>query len=102
MEIEATKKVSKTITVDHKCDVCGKLAGSASMPNTWHDFSHSHGGWGNDSVDSFVYFEVCSVDCFIKQLEQSVKELSEYSEYDTEVSGMTYGFAKQLLKRLKA
>lgn len=95
--IKSKKTVEREVSVDKKCDACGKLAGMLE-PKDWHGFSHHHSAWGNDSVDSFEWFDVCSVSCFARQLEKSIKEIG--NRLGGEVSDMNIPFAKQLLAAL--
>lgn len=53
------------------CDVCKRLIYKKDLrPNAenkktvhYWGLSTSHNDWGNDSVDSFEYFTLCSPDC---------------------------------------
>lgn len=61
---EVIEKVTETVTrevnkVTHlKCDVCGKIfTGPYWIANVHHN------DWGNDSVDSYEYYDLCSSVC---------------------------------------
>lgn len=52
-----------------KCDVCGKeFTGKYWELNTYHY------DWGNDSIDSNEYFDLCSDNCVRTKLEGYFKE----------------------------
>jgi len=94
------KQVSQSVTIGHKCDVCGERdITKPYLPEGWLGFNHHHQSWGNDSIDSYEYYDVCGVDCFIKQLESSINELDD--RYGSEIAGMPLSFAKKLLEKLK-
>lgn len=52
------------------CDICKKTE------ITGHHWSvHTfHSDWGNDSIDSHEYFDVCSIECLQQKLDEYVKE----------------------------
>lgn len=97
--IKSKKTVEREEAVDTKCDVCGKLAGTTN-PKGWHGFSSHHSAWGNDSCDSFEWFDVCSVACFAIQLKKSIDGMG--NKLGAEVSDMNIEFAKKLLDALTA
>lgn len=61
---EVIEKVTETVTrevnkVTHlKCDICGKIFTGPY----WIAHVH-HNDWGNDSVDSYEYYDLCSENC---------------------------------------
>lgn len=58
--------------VDHAeriCDHCKKPITS----HYWHVEAH-HNDWGNDSIDSFLYFDYCSPDCLREALNDYICE----------------------------
>lgn len=59
---QVTKKVEVTIGIT--CDVCGK-----AIKGDYWTLRTSHNDWGNDSVDSFKYFDLCSRKCVCQKLE---------------------------------
>jgi len=85
-------KELKEIVTAYVCDVCGKEHPGSELSEEWHEFSHSHGGWGNDSVDSYESFQVCSVICYAKQIRESVEEVGGYA--DARIDEMSVPFAK--------
>ena len=64
---------TKTETITHevkttkclKCDVCDK----EFVGKYWNLCTH-HNDWGNDSCESFEYFDLCSEDCVRKKLDE--------------------------------
>lgn len=92
------KTVNQEVTIGYQCDVCGKKV--ENVPKEWHEFNHHHNAWGNDSIDSYEYFHVCGIECYIKQLSDSLKKMDR--EYGAEVDGMSVDFAKMLLEKLKS
>ncbi len=94
MNITKTDLLPKQSIIDCKCDCCGKMAGEP-FPKKWFNFSHGHSEWGNDSVDSYEYFDVCSPECFANQLEKSIDELEGYRR-SAKIADMNYDFAKTL------
>ena len=69
---------TKTHTVTEKvlvketryCDVCKKEIESNSF---WQLTTHHH-DWGNDSIDSYEDFDVCSEECLRKKFDEYVKD----------------------------
>ena len=66
-----------------KCDVCGKedkKMDSAAM---------NHNDWGNDSVDSYISFDYCSLECykalaiqFLNDPDYCYRETSEFDDIE--------------------
>lgn len=100
-DIKETKAVYQEVTVAWECDVCHvQTSDKEQYKQEWHHFCEIHQGWGNDSIDSYVYYDACSVDCFIKQLQAIIPDLLEYAEYDAKIADMPVKFAQKLLDRL--
>ena len=100
-KIKEIRTVSQEVTVGWKCDVCDvQTTSKRQYSQEWYSFSESHRGWGNDSVESYDCFDVCSVSCFISQLQQSIPSLMEYSDDNAEIANMPVKFAQKLLDRL--
>lgn len=95
--IKEKKQVFQETTVGYKCDSCGAISDGSAFG--WFHFSHRHHGWGNDSIDSVEYFDVCSVDCFAIQLEKSIQYFK--GERTAYISEMPIEFAKNLLTKIK-
>ncbi len=100
MKIKERKEVTeiKTVVVGRKCDVCGKTHEGRYTPDEWHEFDHHHNEWGNDSVDSYEYHEVCSAECYAVKFKQCVKELEGYT--NAEVDGFEIQFARGMANLL--
>lgn len=99
--IREEQTVKKEVAVAWRCDVCGvQTAYKERYDQEWLGFSESHQGWGSDSSDSREWHDVCSVDCFIKQLQKSISDLMEYADDDAEIADMPVKFAQKLLDRL--
>ena len=101
--MKITKQVKATgfkkVTVGFKCDICKKQHDGEDYPDSWHYFSHSHNGWGNDSIDSYEYFLVCSPECYFKQLIESLKDVGGY--YDSKIDDKGKDFVINLLEFVK-
>ena len=64
---ETTKVVVESVITGRKCDICGKdilpiNIYSVDQYNYFLITTHHH-DWGNDSVDSYEYYDVCSPEC---------------------------------------
>jgi hypothetical protein len=88
----------KEVTTGYKCDVCRKEIESKHFPDEWYRFSHGHGDWGNDSFESVEYFDVCSPECYLRQLFYSYKEMKSYRS--AEIDDKPILFVKSLLDHL--
>jgi len=101
--INKKKTVEQEVTVAWQCDVCNaQTADKECYKQEWHHFNKHHQGWGNDSIDSYEYYDVCSVDCFVRQLQESIPGLAEYyAGNDAKIAEMPVLFAQKLLDRLQ-
>ena len=66
-----TRQVNKTVKIFKclKCDICGKeFTGPYWIANTHHD------DWGNDSVDSYENFDLCSEKCVEVMFQKYMKD----------------------------
>lgn len=70
-----------------------------TLPKGWHHMSHGHHAWGNDSHESIERFDVCSIDCFTKQLGQILIRMKSEAK-SAEIAEMDYEFAKSLYDAL--
>jgi hypothetical protein len=97
MELKEEKKVTevKSVIVGHKCDFCGTIHEGKELPNEWHSFSHHHNQWGNDSVDTYKYHEVCSPKCYWIKFKECVEDLKEYE--NAKVDEFEIQFARRLV-----
>ena len=100
MKIEERKQVTETkiVTVARKCDVCGKVHEGKYTPDEWHEFNHHHNEWGNDSIDSYEYHEVCSAECYAVKFKECVKDLEGYT--NAKVDEFEIQFARELVNLL--
>jgi hypothetical protein len=95
-EIKEKKQVMEDVVIAYKCDVCGSFEKNYSIyREMWLNFNEGHTAWGNDSVDSIQYYDVCSVNCFMKKLGEIVPSIKDYD--GAEVAEMPIAFAAQLL-----
>ena len=101
MKITEYKEVTqrKEVTIGYKCDSCGKIHNGSYKPDNWHSFSGSHGEWGNDSIDSFKYYMVCSAACYVSMLNVAIKEYDDYNS--AQIDYFTIEFAKELQSFIK-
>lgn len=60
--IEKTIRTEKLVAI--KCDICGKEI----TENFWQLTTH-HYDWGNDSVESYERFDLCSRECINRALD---------------------------------
>jgi hypothetical protein len=93
-------KEQKVVIVAVVCDNCGKEHKESKAPDEWHSFSAHHNEWGNDSVDSYQEYMVCSAKCYKEKL---TKVVNDFDGYDSaEIDNMTIRFAKSLVVFLNA
>lgn len=97
MNITEFKTVTenRTVSIGYKCDCCGKFI-SGDMPDNWHEFEGHHESWGNDSIDSYKYYQVCSPKCYLKMLHEAIEHFEEYST--AIINGYSVEFLRELLK----
>lgn len=101
--LKEQKKVTKleNVTIGHKCDNCGKVINTERFPDEWHHFSSHHNEWGNDSCDSYEYYDVCSAKCYVEKFTDVVEnELNGRS--DAEVDDKEIQFARVLVDYFKS
>ena len=67
-----THTVTETLVVEEwrVCDICQKKIESDSY---WKLTTH-HNDWGNDSHESYEYFDVCSKKCLAEKFEEYLKD----------------------------
>lgn len=102
MDIKETKEVTevKTVTVGIKCDNCGKVH-NGDLPDEWHSFSSHHNEWGNDSIYSYEYYDVCSPECYVEKLAEVV-EGEMNGIYNGKVDDMEIQFARRMVEYFKS
>lgn len=85
MEIKKYEKVETTREEVQKivCDECNKLLDNKKLPwkrqKTKVSYFHvttCHSDWGNDSIDSYKYVDLCS-DCLAKAFNEYLKDTKE-------------------------
>ena len=72
----------KTHTVTEKvlvketryCDICKKEI--ENNKSYWRLTTH-HNDWGNDSIDSYEYKDICSSSCLNKEIEKYIKRSND-------------------------
>ena len=69
--------IQKTL-VDTICDICEK-----HIASNGYEVTTGHNDWGNDSVDSVEYHDICSDECLKKELELYLK--SKYNSKYIEI-----------------
>lgn len=84
-DIIKTKKtiVIRDCVIGKKCDICGKEIPPTAIPHRYgepvydyYSVTTHHYDWGNDSVDSYDYFDACSPDCVNKLWEEYIRDSS--------------------------
>src|SRR5690606_38293672 len=85
----------REVVVAVVCDNCGKERKGDEEPIDWHLFSAHHDEWGNESIDSYEEYMVCSPICYFKKLSEAVKYFETYNS--TEIDGMSIQFARKLV-----
>lgn len=77
-----------------KCDCCKTKLDCEEYPEGWHKISTYHEEWGNDSVDSWEYYDVCSPECYEKQFIECVKGYKHRNSAN--IDGFDIAFARKL------
>lgn len=93
-----TQMVPRQTVMSTTCDNCGKTENGE--PDGWVHFGTGHGDWGNDSVDSWRYFDACSADCFLALMRKRLDEYGEpgpHPSFSVSIDGFDYGFARSLI-----
>ncbi len=100
-EITEQKQVFKKTVVGHKCDNCGAIENDYTVyEETWFNYSRAHSGWGNDSCESYKYFDVCSPACFLTLgMKDGMENLEGYDS--AEIGDMPWKFFKKLAETVK-
>lgn len=100
-KITEQKEVNRIeeITTGLKCDGCG-CEESSPRTNDWQELSAHHDSWGNDSVDSWEYYDCCSPECYIDVLEKCLVEFERY-KIGAKFNNMEFVFAKKLVEYVR-
>jgi hypothetical protein len=84
------------------CDACGTRVEEYS-PDGWVRFSSSHGDWGNDSCESFEYYDACSFDCYVALLCRALDDYGRPGPKPTlDVDGKDWYFLTGMVKQLRS
>lgn len=67
-----THTITENVIVEewHICDVCQKKIET----NSYWELTTHHNDWGNDSYESYEYFDVCSKECLRKKFEEYIEQ----------------------------
>lgn len=80
-----TKTVKYKIIKAIKCDVCRKEISGKYWKLTTH-----HHDWGNDSIESYKYFDLCSKECINKKLDKYIKDCRNSCTEEFELEQMYF------------
>lgn len=101
MKVSEIQQKSTTVQTGTKCDCCGIIINEI-LPKTWHHFDSHHGDWGNDSHESYEYFDACSAKCFIEIAKKNMNDGTGITrppiQSTVQVSGFNEQFLFELLK----
>lgn len=87
-----TKTVKYKIIKAIKCDVCHKEISEKYWQLTTH-----HHDWGNDSIESYKYFDLCSRECINKKLDKYIKDCKNSCTEEFELEQMCfYGLSEEV------
>jgi hypothetical protein len=63
------------------CDVCGKeIKSENSFKKPYWSLTTHHNDWGNDSIESYEYYDVCSKDCLKQKFDEYVEDSNEWCD----------------------
>ena len=77
-----TRTITDEVTVGVACDHCKKQILSAEGRKTYYHVTTHHNDWGNDSSESYEYFDFCSYKCLQKHQEEYFREATGSEEYE--------------------
>ena len=95
MKITEKKQFYKDVVVAYKCDICG----IEFLNNNLIEVSAHHCEWGDDSCESYEYADICSPECYIKQLELFLDDFDGYNS--AEIDGKPIEFIDNLISLIK-
>lgn len=102
IKTEIKKVTSKQeVTIGYKCDCCGKEIYETQLPREWHNFNSNHDEWGNDSVDSYEYYDVCSPKCYKDKIIEIVEGEYKNRKFAT-IDEKSIQFARLLVEYFKS
>lgn len=82
--------VEKEVDIGVECDECGKeIRNKETMKKRfgsypYYEVTTHHSDWGNDSVDSYEYYDLCSLDCLMTHMKRYYDKASGSEEYEVE------------------
>ena len=82
--------VTERVLVERKliCDICGK---EIKNGNGYWEVETHHNDWGNDSVESYEHFDVCSIECLKKKFDEYCDDSNyDYNTRQIEVEHTTW------------
>lgn len=89
-----TEKIVPKIEVEEKCSFCGKRHLDEGKNNGWHQIAVYHCD-DEDISRTFRYYDICSFECYLKQMRRLVDELEGLET--ARVDGMDLPFVRKLL-----
>lgn len=72
------------------CDCCGKESRNEMEHNTWFHVNAHHSEWGNDSIDSYEWYDICSSQCYIDKMIAIFLKMRYWKNYSAEIFGLDY------------
>lgn len=91
MERKKAGTEKQEVKLGSKCCSCGKKHLEMESDDVWQQLSVYDGVNNN----SYKYFDVCSLDCYLLQVKKTVEEL--HDSRTSWIDGMDIPFAKRLL-----
>ena len=95
---EVVKKVKK-IVYKYTCDFCNKEELCNKIPKNWYSIGTGHHDWGNDSSDSFISYEFCSFECFMRKIDED--ENKYYKSFFVTIDDLNYEHILDIKKILR-
>ncbi len=89
-----TEKIVPKIEVEEMCSLCGKKHLDEAKNNGWHQIAVYHCD-DEDISRTFRYYDICSFECYLKQMRKLVDELDGLKT--ARVDGMDLTFVRKLL-----
>ena len=88
IKVNRFKQIEVVVGSTCSCDVCGKLIEKRTENKiiycigSYWELCTGHHDWGNDSIDSIEYFDLCSKECIQKKFDSYLENCcgSEYFE----------------------
>ena len=83
------------VAVEKVCSVCGRTHICSLETNNWHQIAVYHCDKGTDFRDTYKFYDVCSFECYLKQVKESALELQKSKT--GRIDGMDLSFVEKLL-----